>query len=86
MVSDFLELACSNSRSSERPKHFNWLMDDAVRSESEREKLDTEVENASLNYRYPPTPKDGNCMKLYRMVPGIATCKECPMTVYGATG
>ena len=33
-------------------------MDDAVRSESEGE----EKENAGLNYRDPPTPKDGNCM------------------------
>lgn len=62
MVGDLLQLACSNSRSSERPKDFNWLMDDAVHSESEREKLDTEVENAGLNYRYPPTAKDGKCM------------------------
>ena len=29
---------------------------------SQREKLDAEVENAGLNYRDPPTPKDGNCM------------------------
>lgn len=29
---------------------------------SQREKLDGEVENAGLNYRDPPTPKDGNCM------------------------
>ena len=36
MVGDLLDqLACSNSRSSQRPKDFNWLMDDAVRSESE---------------------------------------------------
>jgi len=62
MVGDLLELACSNSRSRERPKDFNWLMDDAVRSESEREKLDAEVENAGLNYRDPSTSKDGNCM------------------------
>lgn len=29
---------------------------------SQREKNWTQVENAGLNYRYPPTPKDGNCM------------------------
>ena len=29
---------------------------------SEKEKLDLEVQSAGLQYRDPPTPKDGNCM------------------------
>ena len=64
MVSDLSELASSGSRINDRAKGLNWLTQDAVLNpvESEKRKLDTEVENAGLTYRDPPTPKDGNCM------------------------
>ena len=64
MVGDLLELAASSKCCSD----FRWLSSDAFgkgkNSEemSEKEKLDLEVQSAGLQYRDPPTPKDGNCM------------------------
>ena len=62
MVGDLLELAASNKCCGD----FRWLSGDAVgkcrnaEEMSEKEKLD--VQSAGLQYRDPPTPKDGNCM------------------------
>ena len=64
MVGDLLELAASNKCCGD----FRWLSGDAVgkcknaEEMSEKEKLDVEVQSAGLQYRNPPTPKDGNCM------------------------
>lgn len=64
MVGDLLELAASNKCSGD----FRWLSGDAVSKQenaeemSEKEKLDVEVQSAGLQYRDPPTPRDGNCM------------------------
>ena len=64
MVGDLLELAACNKCSGD----FRWLSGDAVSKQknaeemSEKEKLDVEVQSAGLQYRDPPTPKDGNCM------------------------
>ena len=64
MVGNLLELAASNKCCSD----FRWLSDDAfgkrknAEERSEKEKLDLEVQSAGLQYRDPPTPKDGNCM------------------------
>ena len=64
MVGDLLELAASNKCSSD----ISWFSGDAVSKQkyteqmSEKEKLDVEVQSAGLQYRNPPTPKDGNCM------------------------
>ena len=64
MVGDLLELVASNKCCGD----FKWLSGDAVDKHknaeemSEKEKLDVEVQSAGLQYRDPPTPKDGNCM------------------------
>ena len=64
MVGDLLELAASNKCCGD----FRRLSGDAVGKRknaeemSEKEKLDVEVQSAGLQYRNPPTPKDGNCM------------------------
>lgn len=64
MVGDLLELAASKKCCGD----FKWLSGDAVDKHknaeemSEKEKLDVEVQSAGLQYRDPPTPKDGNCM------------------------
>ena len=64
MVGDLLELAASNKCCGD----FRWLSGDAVGKRkkaeemSEKEKLNVEVQSAGLQYRDPPTPKDGNCM------------------------
>ena len=64
MVGDFLKLAASNKCCGD----FRWLSGDAVgkcknaEEMSEKEKLGVEVQSAGLQYRDPPTPKDGNCM------------------------
>ena len=64
IVGDLFELAASNKRCGD----FRWLSGDAVGKRknaeemSEKEKCDVEVQSAGLQYRDPPTPKDGNCM------------------------
>ena len=64
MVGDLLELAASNKCCGD----FRRLSGDAVgkcenaEEMSEKEKLDVEVQSAGLQYRNPPTLKDGNCM------------------------
>ena len=64
MVGDLLELAASNKCCGD----FRRLSGDAVSKRknaeefSEKEKLDVGVQSAGLQYRDPPTPKDGNCM------------------------
>lgn len=64
VAGDLLELAASNKCSSD----LSWLSGDAISKQtsaqdiSEKDKLDVEVQSAALQYRHPPTPKDGNCM------------------------
>ena len=63
-VGDLLELAVSNKCGSD----IGWFSGDAIIKQkcteqmSEKEKLDVEVQSAGLQYRNPPTAKDGNCM------------------------